>query len=163
MSDTVRELSARELVDMYSSVIYRLAYSRLCSVHDAEDITQDVLLKYIRSKKSFRDEEHRKAWLLRVTINTIKSFVSSAYNRHRAGLDEATELTYEEKEPTGVADAVAKLPEKYRIVIHLFYFEELSVKQIAQITGKAEGTVKARLSRGRQQLKEILKEDDCYV
>lgn len=163
MNKTIRELSAKELVDMYSAMIYRLAYSRLCSVHDAEDITQEVLLKYIRSGKSFRDEEHRKAWLLKVTVNTIKSFVSSAYNRHRAELDEAAELTYEDKEPTGVTEAVARLPEKYRVVIHLFYFEELSVTQISEITGKSKGTVKSRLSRGREQLREILKEGNCYV
>ena len=106
MNNAIRELSAKELVDMYSGMIYRLAYSRLCSIHDAEDVTQDVLLKYIRSQKSFRDEEHRKAWLLRVTINTIKSFVSSAYNRKRAQFNEASELTYETEESVGIADAV---------------------------------------------------------
>lgn len=163
MNNMIRELSAKELIDRYSAMIYRLAYSRLCNVHDAEDITQEVLLKYIRSGKSFRNEEHRKAWLLTVTVNAIKSFVSSAYNRHRAELDEATELTYEEKEPTGITEAVSRLPEKYRVVIHLFYFEELSVNQIAEITGQSTGTVKSQLSRGREQLREILKEDNYYV
>lgn len=163
LNDTVRELSAKELVDMYAVMIYRLAYSRLNSVQDAEDITQEVLLKYIRCGKKFRDEEHRKAWLLRVAVNAVKSMATSAYNRHRAGLKEAAELTYESKEPSGVAEAVAGLPEKYKTAIHLFYFEDLSVKQIAKITGKTEGTVKSLLFRGREKLKEILKEGNCDV
>ena len=68
----------------YGNMIYRLAYARVQNVHDAQDITQDVFLKYIRTNKHFRDESHRKAWLLRVTINTSTTFLQSAWNRHRA-------------------------------------------------------------------------------
>lgn len=154
---SAKQLTANELVSMYSEMIYRLAYARLHSVHDAEDITQEVLLKYIRSEKTFRDEEHRKAWILTVTVNAVKTLATSAYNRHRTDLDEASDVPEPTQEDSyGITEAVANLPEKYRTAIHLFYYENLSVKQIAKITGKTEGTVKSQLSRGREQLKEYL-------
>ncbi|MCQ2468921.1 MAG: sigma-70 family RNA polymerase sigma factor [Ruminococcus sp.] len=162
MNNSDLQLSAEELVNRYSAMIYRLAYARLGSSHDAEDITQEVLLKYIRANKTYTDEEHRKAWLLKVTINAIKSFATSAYNRHRDELEKADNITYEMDEPTGMTDAVAKLPEKYRTVIHLFYYEELSVKEIAKITGNTEGTVKSQLTRGREKLRQIMEEEQ-YV
>ena len=158
MKNSDSQLSAEELVNRYSAMIYRLAYARLGNRYDAEDITQEVMLKYIRANKSFRDDEHRKAWLLKVTVNAVKSFVSSAYNRHREEIEKAENVSYEMDEPTGVAEAVAQLPEKYRTVIHLFYFEELSVKQIAKITGATEGTVKSQLTRGRDKLRQIMEE-----
>ena len=158
MKNTGLQLSAEEIVNRYSAMIYRLAYARLGNKYDAEDITQEVLLKYIRADKTYKDEEHRKAWLLKVTVNAIKSFVTSAYNRHREEIEKADNITYEMDEPTGVSDAVAKLPDKYRTVIHLFYFEELSVKQIAKIIGATEGTVKSQLTRGRDKLRKIMEE-----
>ncbi len=158
MKNQHSKLTAEEIVSRYSAMIYRLAYARLCNKYDAEDITQEVLLKFIRADKSFNDEEHCKAWLLTVTVNTIKSFVTSAYNRHRDDLEKADNISCEMDEHSDIIDAVAKLSDKYRTVIHLFYFEELSVKQISAITGSTEGTVKSQLSRGREQLKKILEE-----
>ena len=76
-----------QLVEMYASMIYRIAYTRMQNVADAEDITQEVLLKYLKAGKTFRDEEHRKMWLIRVTVNTIKSNVTSAWRRHTVALD----------------------------------------------------------------------------
>lgn len=159
----VQELTAGELIGKYSQMIYRLAYSRLQNVSDAEDITQDVLLKLVRSDKTFKDEEHRKAWLLKVAVNTIKTFATSAYRRHSAPFEEAGNVTYKDNESSGVEDAVKRLPEKYRIVIHLFYYEDIPINKIAKIIGKSEGTVKSQLSRGRDKLKEILTGGGYYV
>lgn len=157
------ELSGRELVEKYSAMIYRLAYARLQNISDAEDVTQEVLLKYIRSGKTFNDEEHRKAWILKVTVNTIKTMATLAFRRHDVALEEASDMSYSPQEPSGVKEAVRQLPEKYRTVIHLFYFEDLSVNEIAKITGKTAGTVKSQLSRAREKLKELLSEDEQYV
>ncbi|MCM1307802.1 MAG: RNA polymerase sigma factor [Butyrivibrio sp.] len=157
-----KELTPDELVEKYSAMIYRLAYTRLQSVHDAEDITQEVLLKYIRADKSFNDEEHRKMWLIRVTVNTVKSWAVSAWKRHTVPLEYADSVSYTEKEASGVSEAVKTLPEKYRIPIHLFYYEGFSIKEIAKALSAAEGTIKSLLSRGREKLKEILKEES-YV
>ncbi len=157
---SAKELSAAELVERYSAMIYRLAFARLQNISDAEDVTQEVLLKYIRNQKTFNDEEHRKAWILKVTVNTIKTVATTAFRRHDVPLEEAADMTYTTEPVSDVAEAVKQLPEKYRTVIHLFYFEDLPVKQIAQILGTTTGTVKSQLSRAREKLKELLSEDE---
>lgn len=155
-----KPLSAEELVAKYTTVIYRIAYSRLQNVQDAEDITQEVLLKYIKANKRFNDEDHRRMWLIRVTVNAVNSLARAAQRKRTVALDEAEELPYTDPEPLGVKEAVERLPEKYRIPIHLFYFEDMTISQIAAVTECAEGTVKSLLSRGRSKLKEMLKEYD---
>lgn len=148
-----------QLVEMYASMIYRIAYTRMQNVTDAEDITQEVLLKYIKAGKTFRDEEHRKMWLIRVTVNTIKSSLTSAWRRHTVALDDVTEPSYEAADLPVLQEKVEKLPERYRLPMYLYYYEELSVKEIAHVTKSTEGTVKSLLSRGRKMLRDELKED----
>ena len=148
-----------QLVEMYASMIYRIAYTRMQNVTDAEDITQEVLLKYIKAGKTFRDEEHRKMWLIRVTVNTIKSSLTSAWRRHTVALDDVTEPSYEAADLPVLQEKVEKLPERYRLPMFLYYYEELSVKEIAHVTKSTEGTVKSLLSRGRKMLRDELKED----
>ena len=148
-----------QLVEMYASMIYRIAYTRMQNVADAEDITQEVLLKYLKTGKTFRDEEHRKMWLIRVTVNTIKSSLTSAWRRHTVALDDVTEPSYEASELPVLKEKVEKLPERYRLPMYLYYYEELSVKEIAHVIKSTEGTVKSLLSRGRKMLRDELKED----
>lgn len=148
-----------QLVEMYASMIYRIAYTRMQNVTDAEDITQEVLLKYLKTGKTFRDEEHRKMWLIRVTVNTIKSSLTSAWRRHTVALDDVTEPSYEAADLPVLQEKVEKLPERYRLPMYLYYYEELSVKEIAHVIKSTEGTVKSLLSRGRKMLRDELKED----
>ena len=148
-----------QLVEMYASMIYRIAYTRMQNVADAEDITQEGLLKYLKAGKTFRDEEHRKMWLIRVTVNTIKSSLTSAWRRHTVALDDVTEPSYETSELPVLKEKVEKLPERYRLPMFLYYYEDLSVKEIAHVTKSTEGTVKSLLSRGRKMLRDELKED----
>ena len=148
-----------QLVEMYASMIYRIAYTRMQNVADAEDITQEALLKYLKTGKTFRDEEHRKMWLIRVTVNTIKSSLTSAWRRHTVALDDVTEPSYEAADLPVLQEKVEKLPERYRLPMFLYYYEELSVKEIAHVTKSTEGTVKSLLSRGRKMLRDELKED----
>lgn len=163
MKDFKQDISAKELLDMYSATIYRIAYSRTQNKADAEDITQNVFLKYINADKKFRDEEHRKAWLIRVAVNCANDFVTSAHYRHKADLEkmpeESVEYSYEIEEKSEVYYAVQSLPDKYRVPIHLFYYEDMSIAQIASATGEKQTTIKSHLSRGRDMLKKILKED----
>lgn len=145
----------------YSDMVYKLALSRTKNVSDAEDIFQEVFLRYITSNVQFESEEHKKAWLLRVTINCGNKLFSSAWSRHRAEYNDAV-LTDadpgpELKDELGVAEAVRKLPEAYRIVVHLFYYEDLSIQQISRLLDKKEGTVKSQLNRARAFLKKELK------
>ena len=148
-----------QLVEMYASMIYRIAYTRMQNVADAEDITQEVLLKYLKTGKTFRDEEHRKMWLIRVTVNTIKSSLTSAWRRHTVALDDVTEPSYEAADLPVLKEKVEKLPERYRLPMFLYYYEELSGQEIAHVTKSTEGTVKSLLSRGRKMLRDELKED----
>ncbi len=148
-----------QLVEMYASMIYRIAYTRMQNDADAEDITQEVLLKYLKAGKTFRDEEHRKMWLIRVTVNTIKSSLTSAWRRHTVALDDVTEPSYQQPDLPVLKEKVEKLPERYRLPMYLYYYEELSVKEIAHVIKSTEGTVKSLLSRGRKMLRDELKED----
>ncbi len=154
-------MSAEALIEKYSDTVYRVAFSRTQNVSDAQDITQEVFLKYIKYMKAgntFRDEEHQKAWLLKVAVNTGNTFVTTAWFRHRASLEEVEEVAAETKEDRSeVFDAVMHIPEKYRVVVHLFYYEELSIKQICNILNMSETAVKSRLHRARELLREKLK------
>ena len=163
--------SFEQVMEFYMPMVYRIAFSRLGSAHDAEDITQDVFLKYYRADTTFNDEEHRKAWLIRCAINCTKNLVTSAWFRHRAS-DEGLENMEENGDIPGsdgdidkieqknaVMSAVMKLPEKYRVVIHLFYFEEYQIKEIASILKINENTVKSRLSRARKMLKTNIEQE----
>jgi RNA polymerase sigma-70 factor (ECF subfamily) len=148
-----------EVLERYSAMVYRLAFARVKNVHDANDITQEVFLKYVQSGKEFTEEEHRRAWLIRVTLNASKTFFFSAWNRHRAGEELPDDEGAPDKElesvdtKSAVMDAVRKLPQKYRTVIHLFYYEDLSIIKICELTGQSENTVKSQLHRARNMLK----------
>lgn len=142
------------MVEKYFDTVYRLALARLQETHRADDIVQDVFLKYIKSDKAFESEEHIKAWLIRVTINCTKSFFTSSWHKKTVPLTE--ELTFEIPEQEDIYFAVSKLPTKYRTVIHLFYYEDLSVKEISRYLGAKETTVKSQLHRGREMLRKIL-------
>ncbi|MCM1333663.1 MAG: sigma-70 family RNA polymerase sigma factor [Bacteroides sp.] len=157
-----------EVMRAYADMVYRLAVSRTGNPADAEDLLQEVFLRYIRADKTYRDEEHRKAWLLRATINCAKSLHTSAWSRHReASASEATlnnegredERLREIETKSEVYGAVLKLPERYRVAIHLFYYEDLSVARIAKLLGIGESAVKSRLARARAILKDLLQED----
>ena len=145
-----------EIIEKYFDMIYKLALAQTKDVHHAEDVTSDVFLKYMQSEKTFESEEHIKAWLLRVTINTSKSVFQNAWFRKTEPISEtlaAAEVTEEESD---VYLAVMALPQKYRAVLHLFYYEDFSVAQISEYLKINESTVKSQLSRGRNLLKESL-------
>lgn len=152
------QYSYNEIADKYIDTVYRLALSRTKSREHAEDISQDVFIKLLQNKKKFESEEHLKAWLLRVTINLTKDLFSSHWFRTTDELDE--NITYETAESNGVYDAVMMLPQKYRTVIHLHYFEGYRVEEIALITNSTAGTVKSQLHRGRELLKNIMEEGE---
>lgn len=144
----------------YSDMVYRLALVRTRNASDAEDVLQEVFLRYLKNEPVFETEEHQKAWLITVTINCTKTLLSTAYRRHSLPmetlLDAGTEDTYPD---TTVYEAVMKLPSKYRTAIHLFYYEEYSIKEIADVMHASETAVKTWLRRARLKLKDELKEE----
>ena len=147
----------RRILAEYGPCVWRIALTQLRSEHDAEDVYQEVFLRYFRHEHKLTDDEHRKAWLIRCTVNRANSLFTSAFRRHTVPLEAAAQIGVAD-EYREVYSAVLALPAKYRAVIHLFYFEGLSVAEIAAALGTAEGTVKSQLSRGRTLLREALKE-----
>ena len=143
------------VLDTYSKMIVRLAFTYTKSLCDAEDIAQDVFVSLIEKNKTFENSEHEKAWLIRVTVNKSKNFVKSSWIKKTVPIDEAMTKTSEEKSDD-ILEEVLKMPEKYRTVIHLFYYEGYQINEIADILGKSTGTIGTWLSRGRKILKERL-------
>ncbi len=153
-------LSTEETLTKYKDRLFTIALNICQNPADADDAVQDVFIKYYSLNKEFEDETHLKAWLIRVTINRAKDITSSFWRKHRETLEEYMEtLVFEEPEDGRLFEAVMKLPEKYRIAIHLYYYEEYSVREIADILKSRESTVKSQLSRGRKLLREKLKEE----
>ena len=147
-----------ELARAYAPAIYRLAYARTGSRADAEDIMQEVFVRLLRAGPDFADRAHARAWLLRVAANCANDWFRAPWRRRDGPLTDS--LPAPEHEDGGVVEAVLALPAKYRTAVHLYYYEELSVAEIAKITGKSESAVKSRLFRARAMLREALKEDD---
>lgn len=147
-------------VSTYSQSLLKIAYTYMKSTTDAEDIVQDAFIQYLRSAPEFENSEHERAWLIRVTINLCKNSLKSSWRTKRAELDENLPSSLNEDEGFLLSE-VLKLPEKFRTVIHLHYYEGYEIKEIAEIIGQKPSTVGVWLKRGREQLKKIL-EGDFY-
>lgn len=144
----------------YSQSLLKIAYTYMKSTADAEDIVQDAFIQYLRSAPEFDNDDHEKAWLIRVTINLCKNSLKSSWRTKRADLDENLMSSLNEDEGFLLSE-VLKLPEKFRTVIHLHYYEGYEIKEIAEIIGQNPSTVGVWLKRGRERLKKVL-EGDFY-
>lgn len=148
---------AQRIMSVHGNAILRYAYSYLHSLSDAEDVLQDTLIQFLKTAPAFETDAHEKAWLLRVAGNLSRNRLR--YNRYRNTDELNDELVGEEREDLSfVWEAVKSLPEKYREVIHLYYAEGYQTAQIARILGRNEATVRSDLLRGRNKLRDILKE-----
>ena len=156
------KINYQETVEKYSNMVYRLAYFYTNSKYDADDIYQDVFLKYLQNKKQFENEEHKKAWLIKVTINRCKKMWLSSWKRKINSLND-DEIKFEMKEDIGLYNEIMKLSQKYRTVIHLFYYEQYSIKDISEILKQKESTIRTWLTRARKILKNQIKEEDFDV
>jgi RNA polymerase sigma-70 factor (ECF subfamily) len=143
-----------EVIEKYSEMVYRLALAHAKNLHDAEDVFQDVFYRYISRPRSFENEEHRKAWLIRVTINRSRSLWSMWFKKSE---ELSEEMVFETREENDLYEYLKLLPEKYRSVIHLFYQEDMSIRQISEALGTRESTVRTWLTRARAILGEKLK------
>ena len=145
------------LVETYSPMLLRLACTRLDNPADAEDVVQEVFLKLLTARPAFRDAEHEKAWLIRTTLHRAADLRKAA-SRRNVPLEEALLASAPEPEDRLLA-AVRALPEKYGAVIHLHYYEGYSLKEIGKLLGLPAATVGTRLARGRERLRQSLKEE----
>ncbi len=147
-----------KIIELYSDMVYRLAFSRTGTRQDADDVYQEVFYRYIKKHPVFESQEHCKAWLLRVTINCSNTFLSSPWRKRQVELSE--DIPFEDKRKQELYAELQQLSGKYRDVIHLFYYEELSVEEIAKILGRKPSTVRTQLARARETLRGVMKEED---
>lgn len=156
MSDT--EYS--RIVTQYADIIYRVALSYSKSSHDAEDVVQTTFMKLLVKMPVFRDEEHLRKWLIRIAVNNCKDLHKSFWRKNVDSLENLQEEPEMTAESYGeLYEAVMELPVKYRIIVHLFYYEGYSTKEIASLLHIGETAVRTRLVRARKQLKQMLKEE----
>ena len=152
--------SLHELAAMYQDNLFAVAFNICQNTQDAEDVIQDTFVQYYTTKKEFDSEEHIRAWLIRVAVNKAKNVTRTFWRRNKVSIEDSMEtLTFETPESENLFETVMQLPEKYRTVIHLYYYEDYSVGEIAKILKLSESNVKTRLMRGRAMLREVLKEE----
>lgn len=164
MSAKSLQAEAERLVDTYSDMILRLCYTYLKNTQDAEDICQDVFLKLLTGKTVFASPEHEKAWILRTASNACKDLLKSAARNRTCALESCTEQSAPPPEEGSVLDAVQSLPEHYREVIYLYYYEGYDLKAIGALLDIPAATAGTRLKRGREKLRTILEGEhyeDC--
>lgn len=153
-------LPVEKLIEEYQNSLYVAAFSICKNNHDAEDVVQDTFIKYISKNNDFESKEHIKAWLLRVAINLAKNRMITFFRRKVVPMEDyMLDIEMPSEDSNNLLNAVMRLPQKYRIVIHLFYYEDYSVKEIADILKISPDNVKTRLTRGRKQLKIMLNEE----
>lgn len=152
------------LARAYGDMVFRVACHALGNRSDAEDVTQNVLLRLYRSGGPFESDDHAKRWLLRVAVNESRRAARSPWRGRTLSLEDFDSPQTPPEDHSDVWAAVLALPPKYRLCVYLYYYEECSVRDIAQATGAKESTVQSRLHRARQALKLTLeKEAKDYV
>jgi RNA polymerase sigma-70 factor (ECF subfamily) len=142
-------------LDKYADTVRRVCFMYLKNTFDVEDIFQDVFLQLFRYEKRFDSDAHEKAWLIRVTINKCKDLHKSFFRSRVCPLDDI-ELTFEDETENDVMREILALPQKYKDVIYLFYYEGYTVPEISKILAMKENTVYSHLHRARKALKENL-------
>ncbi len=147
---------AEKIVRRYADMIYRIALHNLKNPTDADDIFQEVCMALLTKNAPLDDAVHIKNWLIRVTINKCSNFSKSLWQSRTESIDEHTELTAPETK--FVMEELDKLPVNYRNIIYLYYYEEYTVPEIAEILSKSKNTINSQLQRARKKLRKILEE-----
>lgn len=147
-------MTDEEIIRAHFDMVYRLALSQTRNITSAEDVTQEVFLRFVENRGKLTTAAHIKAWLIRVTINCSKNVFMNSWFKKTVPLTD--DLTFDTPEKSEVYYAVRTLPSKYRTIIHLYYYEDMSVREIAECLTMNESTVKSRLLRGREMLRKEL-------
>lgn len=140
------------LVNKYADMVLRLALAHLGNLADAQDVCQEVYMKLFKHRQHFNDAEHEKAWIIRVTINTCRDLIKSPWKKWFSLVEEIP-LPIEHTESRDVVSSVLMLPRKYRMVIHLYYYEGYKTAEIAALLNRNEGTIRTQLKRAKGLLK----------
>lgn len=154
------EQDVNRAIELYADTVKRICFLHLKNYHDTQDIFQKVFLKYLMYEGDFQSEEHRKAWIIRVTVNSCKDLLRDYYRKNTLSIEEATNEYASCDESREILSAVLALEPKYKDVVYLFYFEGYTACEIAEILNKKENTVYSLLSRAREKLKKELGGED---
>jgi RNA polymerase sigma-70 factor (ECF subfamily) len=155
-SDINNQIDMNDVLKNYADMIYKLALAHTKNISDSEDVFQEVFFKYLKNKTKFQSKEHQKAWLIRVTINVSNKILSSAWRRRTVPFKDDIEFNPEENI---VYYSIIELPIKYRTVLHLHYYEDMTISDISSVLKIKESTIKSQLLRAKALLKEKLKGD----
>lgn len=154
MLNIQKEEQYNRIVEKYSDMIFRIAYQYFYNKYDAEDVTQDVFLKLLYKKAFFKDEEHIKSWLIRVTINQCLDYKKSLARREMVSIDNL-EIPFTQEE-RGIIEELYLLKEEERNILYLYYYEGYKIKEISHILKQKQNTINSKLTRARKKLKEIM-------
>ena len=157
MDPTQDRDSPEAVIRRYSDMVYRLAFARTGNRSDAEDLYQEVFLRYLTNAPVFTSEDHRKAWLLRVAVNCANRFHTAPWRKRTEPLSEALSVPAPEGED--LWEELRRLPERDRTVLHLYYYEDMTTEEIAQMLDRNPATVRSQLLRARAKLKKLLVEE----
>ena len=148
------------VVDRYAGLVYRLAFARTRSRDAADEVFQEVFLRYVSKRPVFESGEHERAWFCRVTVNCANSYWRNPFCRKTEPLDAAAELAAPEPEEARLDGYLDKLPPELRAAVHLYYYEGYSTPEIAELVGKSESAVRMRLMRARRLLRGYLEDEE---
>lgn len=146
------------ILHTHGNMLFRLAFAMLGNASDAEDVVQETLIKYIEKTPEFENEEHKKSWLITVASNRCKDLIRSQKRHPEVNLEEWNSVTKDSMD-SGIVEALMTLPEKFRLVLILYYVEEYRIEDIAKIIGKTKSAVKMRLQKGRKLLEETYRKE----
>ena len=153
----------REIINIYNrnvDTVYRISLMYLKNIPDAEDAVQDIFLKLIHENHKFESLEHEKAWLITTSKNYCKNILKNWWRKKRNNINNISEPSYTENFPMdNTWQQVVKLPNKYKMVIYLYYYEGYSTGEISEILETKNSTIRSRLYRARKKLKIIIEEE----
>lgn len=145
-----------QLAERYMDMVYRIAFNALGNGADAEDVVQNVMLRLYRSGPDFESQAHAKYWLCRVAVNESRRLAGAPWRKKVISMDALRFAAAPEPEQRELLQTVMSLPEKYRLPLYLYYYEDYSVAQISRILGRGQSTIQTQLARARRLLKDKL-------
>ena len=146
------------IMHTYGNMLFRLSLTMLGNVSDAEDVVQETLMKYIEKAPEFEHEEHKKSWLITVVSNKCRDMLRSRKRHPMVDIEEWNSVMKDSID-IGIIEALMTLPEKFRLVLILYYVEEYRIEDISKIIGKTKSAVKMRLQKGRKLLEETYRKE----
>lgn len=155
---TISFKNIENIVDTYGNMLFRLCLIMLGNASDAEDVVQDTFIKYLQKAPDFKDKEHEKAWFIKVASNKCKDMLRFKARHAIVDMESINQFTKDSSD-NGILEALMTLPEKFRIVLILYYVEQYKTEEIAEMIGKSASAVKMRLQKGRRLLKEIYQKE----